>query len=89
MAAATTKPTTAPATAPFTDWNQRPRDVANVTRWIGRQGERYLHWQIVDLKADHHDLLDAPILYVSGSKAMSFDDDGVTRSSASTSRTAA
>ena len=52
------------------DWNQRPRDVANVTRWIGRQGERYLSWQVVDLGASAQDLLDAPILYLSGSSQL-------------------
>ena len=32
-------------------WNQRPRDVANLARWIGDQNEHYLNWQIVNLKA--------------------------------------
>jgi hypothetical protein len=51
------------------DWNQRPRDVANVTRMIGRQIESQLNWQIVSLKQKREDLHDAPILYMSGSSA--------------------
>ncbi len=53
-------------------WNERPRDVANVTKWIGKQIERDLNWQIVNLKVSPDDLHDAPILYISGSQALNF-----------------
>lgn len=56
------------------NWNQRPRDVANVTKWIGKQGERYLSWQVVNLKVNAQDLLDAPILYISGAEPLQIDD---------------
>jgi hypothetical protein len=55
-------------------WNQRPRDVANITKWIGRHSEKYLTWQVVNLKANAQDLLDAPILYISGSDALNFPE---------------
>lgn len=61
------------------DWNQRPRDVANVTRWIGHQAERYLSWQVVDLNAPPQDLLDAPILYLSGSTKLPFSEAEVVK----------
>ena len=48
-------------------WNRRPRDVANVTRWIGRASEREFNWQIMTLDAPIEDWHDAPILYLSGS----------------------
>lgn len=48
-------------------WNRRPRDVANVTRWIGRATEREFNWQIMNLDAPIEDWHDAPILYLSGS----------------------
>ena len=51
------------------DWNQRPRDVANITRMIGKQIEAQLNWQIVSLKQKREDLHDAPILFLSGSGA--------------------
>lgn len=57
-----------------TRWNQRPRDVANVVRWIGAQAERELNWQIVPAGATLEDLLDAPILYISGDRVLDFDD---------------
>lgn len=47
-------------------WNQRPRDAANVAQWVGRTMERELNWQVVNLRVGATDLLDAPILYVSG-----------------------
>lgn len=58
------------------NWNQRPRDVANLTRWIGRATERDLNWQIVSLESPLRDLHDAPILYLSGSEAVAIDDAG-------------
>lgn len=55
-------------------WNQRPRDVANASRWIGRQLERDINWQIVNLASAVEDWFDAPILYVSGSEELALDD---------------
>lgn len=57
------------------NWNQRPRDVANLTRWIGRSIERDLNWQIVSIDSPLRDLHDAPILYLSGSEAVELDDE--------------
>lgn len=56
-------------------WNQRPRDAANITRWIGRQAERDLNWQIVNLDAPAGEMNDAPILYIAGSEAPIFTDE--------------
>lgn len=56
-------------------WNQRPRDIANVIRWMGRQRERDLNWQIVNLKVDVDELLDAPILYIAGNQQLSFTEE--------------
>jgi len=53
-------------------WNQRPRDVANVVRWFGRQSEEDLNWQIVSLKAPAAELAEAPVLYISGNTELSF-----------------
>jgi hypothetical protein len=54
------------------NWNQRPRDAANLTRWMGRQLERDLRWQIVPLKGPAEDLHDAPILYLAGNQPLAF-----------------
>ncbi|MDB5322102.1 MAG: hypothetical protein JWN40_3733 [Phycisphaerales bacterium] len=56
------------------NWNQRPRDCANLVRWMGRQLERDLNWQIVNLKVPVDDLHDAPILYIAGNQAISFSE---------------
>jgi hypothetical protein len=52
------------------NWNQRPRDAANLAKWVGKQTERYLNWQIVNLKVSVDELHDAPILYVSGDQPL-------------------
>jgi hypothetical protein len=54
------------------NWNQRPRDCANLVRWMGQQLERDLNWQIVNLKVPVDDLHDAPILYIAGNQSLSF-----------------
>jgi hypothetical protein len=53
-------------------WNQRPRDVANIARWTGRQIERDLNWQIVNLNVSVEEFHDAPILYISGKDSLQF-----------------
>jgi hypothetical protein len=57
------------------NWNQRPRDVANATRWVQETAERTLNWQIVNLNvATVRDLHDSAILYIAGNQALSFTD---------------
>lgn len=56
-------------------WNERPRDAANIVRWIGRQIERDLNWQIVNLRVEADELHDAPILYMSGSQAFELSEE--------------
>jgi hypothetical protein len=56
------------------NWDQRPRDAANVTRWVGRQLERGLNWQVVNLSVDPAELHDAPILYIAGNQPLSFTE---------------
>lgn len=56
-------------------WNQRPRDVANVLRWFIRQSETDVNWQIVNLRAPATELIEAPVLYISGDTELSFTKD--------------
>lgn len=56
-------------------WDQRPRDAANISRWTGRQIERDLNWQIVNLSGPVSELHDAPILYMSGKEAINFNEE--------------
>ena len=48
------------------NWNERPRDMANLAAFCGRQAETFLQWQIVSFQAAPEDLHDAPVLYLSG-----------------------
>ena len=59
-------------------WNQRPRDLANFSKWMSRNLDgRFINWQIVSLKADPHELHDAPILYISGGEAFTFKPEEI------------
>ena len=56
-------------------WNERPRDLANLAQWMGGQLETFFNWQVVDLSTPQEEMHDAPILYISGSKILSFSED--------------
>jgi hypothetical protein len=60
-------------------WNARPRDIANLTRWAGKQVESLLNWHIVTLAAPLPELHDAPILFISGAKPLTFSDDQINK----------
>lgn len=60
-------------------WNQRPRDAANFAHWAGKMIERYLNWQIVNLKVSADELHDAPILYIAGSEPLAFNDEEMSK----------
>ena len=45
-------------------WNNRPRDVANLTRWLSARTEKPLNWQIVDIDRPPHEWLSAPLVYL-------------------------
>lgn len=49
---------------PASTWNNRPRDVANLTRRIAENAEAGLNWQIVSTQAEPEQWLDAPLLYL-------------------------
>ena len=55
-------------------WNARPRDAANLARWLGRTFERPVSWQIVNLDSPLADWHEAPILYLSGAGPIELTD---------------
>lgn len=57
------------------NWNERPRDMANLAAWVGHNTETFLQWQIVTLLTPPEDLHDAPVLYLSGSQELEIGDD--------------
>jgi len=56
------------------NWNVRPRDAANGVRYIAKQMERDLNWQIVNLNVPVEELHDSPILYIAGNQALKFTE---------------
>jgi hypothetical protein len=57
------------------NWNQRPRDCANLVHWMGKQTEEVLNWQVVNLHDGVDDLHDAPILYVAGNEPLKLTNE--------------
>ncbi len=45
-------------------WNNRPRDMANLCRWMSEEMETDVNWQVVDMDAEPESWLDAPILCI-------------------------
>jgi len=60
-------------------WANRPHDLAYLTRHGSRQFEREMNWQVVPLKRDHTDWLDAPILYFASHQKPRFTDADVAK----------
>jgi hypothetical protein len=61
-------------------WNQRHRDVANFSKWMGKNLDgRFINWQIVNLKGNVDDLHDSPILYIAGSEGLAFPPEDVAK----------
>ena len=58
---------------PRTEWNQRPRDASNLAAFAGRSLEQEFAWQRIPLSAPVADFHDAPILYLEGRDAVTFD----------------
>ena len=60
---------------PADDWEHHRSDFWNLTTYVEKKWKRDLTWQIVDSKAATvDDLLQAPVLYISGREAAQFSD---------------
>jgi len=55
--------------SPDDDWNSHRHDVANLTRYVESKWKHEMTWQVVDLElADVDDLVQSPVIYLSGSR---------------------
>jgi hypothetical protein len=61
------------------EWNNRPRDLANLARFASRELERPLNWQIVSIDRDPADWSDAPILYLASHAALKLSDQDIAK----------
>jgi hypothetical protein len=65
------------ATTHLGNWCQRPRDVAQFTRWMTDVTERKLGWQVIGSKNAVDDWHDAPVLYISGNQKLNLPKETV------------
>jgi len=56
------------------DWNLNPRDLANLSKHLWAAYERPVNWQTVSLETEASEF-EAPILFISGSKAVNFTEE--------------
>jgi hypothetical protein len=47
-------------------WHRRPRDAGNLTRYVAHQLEQQFNWQIVSFAGEVEDMLEVPVLLVTG-----------------------
>lgn len=56
----------------FEDWNHHRSDVGNLTRYVESQWQQEMTWQVIDMRsATAEDLLQAPVLLISGRDGLS------------------
>jgi hypothetical protein len=55
-------------------WNSRPRDLAHVTHWMDVWYERLYNWQYMSIDHSVEELLDAPVLFMSGKVSFKLKD---------------
>jgi len=62
------------------DWNNRPRDLANLTKWASREFEVSMNWQVVDLDDSRPEQwMDAPVLYLASHQPLELSQNQLER----------
>lgn len=56
-------------------WNNHPRDMANLATHLGKQKEQAIQWQTINLEVPVAEWHDAPIVYFSAESAVPFTDE--------------
>jgi hypothetical protein len=65
---------------PLEDWNHHRSDLSNLTSYVETRWGRDLTWQVIDAAtANTEDLLESPVIYLSGRSAPHFTDEQVER----------
>ena len=55
-------------------WNSRPRDLARLTHWLDVGYQKLYNWQYVSIDRSVEELLDAPVLFMSGKVGFKLKD---------------
>jgi hypothetical protein len=50
------------------DWNRRPRDAANLVKFLSHVTEQPLNWRAISSRSSTEAMLESPVMYASGSK---------------------
>jgi hypothetical protein len=58
-------------------WNARPRDDAYLTRWMSKNLEKPINWQVVNFQVDPSEWMDAPVLMITGSQDPKFKPEEI------------
>ena len=58
-------------------WTNRPRDLANLAAYAGREMERPLNWQVVDIARPADDWADAPIAYLASHRPLELEEEQI------------
>jgi len=56
-------------------WNNHPRDIANLASYLGKQKEQGIQWQVINLDVPVTEWHDAPIIYFSAETAVPFTEE--------------
>ena len=56
------------------NWDNRPRDVANLAKFAGPELEDQFNWQIVDINHPWYDWFDSPVAFIASHKAPNLTD---------------
>ena len=57
------------------DWNNKLRDISNLSAYMGQELEQRVNWQVIDIQDPVETWLDAPILFFSGHELPKFTDE--------------
>lgn len=60
---------------PESHWNNRPRDLAHLTKWASDQFEQDMNWQVISVERPATDWMDAPILYIASHRSLDLTDE--------------
>ncbi|HEV8378553.1 MAG TPA: DUF4159 domain-containing protein, partial [Tepidisphaeraceae bacterium] len=60
-------------------WANRPRDLANLSRFASRELERPLNWQVIPIERDWTEWMDSPILYLASHQAPKMSETDIAK----------